>query len=59
MSPEGIDRIEPLKNAAKKAIKGTPLEGFHHQPRGTRGHLQGHVRRHPYDLLIAGSPPSR
>src|SRR3546814_16468577 len=27
MSAEGIERIDPVKTAAKNAIKGTPLEG--------------------------------
>ncbi len=27
LTPDGIARIETIKNAAKEAIKGTPLEG--------------------------------
>ncbi len=45
MTQEGISHIDAIKQAAKEAIKGTPLEGSTIYLGRHRGHVQGHVRR--------------
>ena len=42
---EGISRVDPIKQAAQEAIKGTPLEGSRIYLGGHRGHVQGHAGR--------------
>ena len=44
-TPEGIAHIDAIKQAAKEAIKGTPLEGSTIYLGGHRRHLQRHARR--------------
>ncbi|WP_237568760.1 MMPL/RND family transporter [Mycolicibacterium lacusdiani] len=54
MSPEGIERIDRIKNAAKEAIKGTPLEGSKVYLGGTAAVFKDMSDGNDYDLLIAG-----
>ena len=44
-TPEGIARIDLIKQAAEESLKGTPLRGRQDLPRRHRGHLQGLERR--------------
>lgn len=53
MTPEGISRIEPIQNAAKKAIKGTPLEGARIYMAGTASMFKDMSDGNRYDLMIA------
>ncbi|HZQ30452.1 MAG TPA: MMPL family transporter [Mycobacterium sp.] len=53
-SPEGISHIEPIKNAAFEAIKGTPLEGSKIFLGGTASTYKDMQQGSNYDLLIAG-----
>ena len=53
MTPEGISRIDPIKNAAKKAIKGTPLEGSRIYMAGTASVYKDMSDGSRYDLMIA------
>jgi RND superfamily putative drug exporter len=53
-SEEGIDRIGPIKQAAKEAIKGTPLEGSRIYLGGTAATYKDLREASNYDLLIAG-----
>ncbi|MCP9276510.1 MMPL/RND family transporter [Mycolicibacterium arenosum] len=54
MSPEGIERIDAIKDAAKEAIKGTPLEGSKIYLAGTAATFKDMADANTYDLLIAG-----
>jgi putative drug exporter of the RND superfamily len=54
MSPEGLELVEPIKNAAFEAIKGTPLEGSKIYLAGTATSLKDLQVGADYDLLIAG-----
>ncbi|WKG00900.1 RND family transporter [Mycolicibacterium sp. HK-90] len=54
MSPEGISHIEKIQNAAKEAIKGTPLEGSKIYLGGTAATFKDMQEGANYDLLIAG-----
>ena len=54
MSAEGIDRIDPIKNAAKNAIKGTPFEGSTIYLGGTASTFKDMADGTRYDLMIAG-----
>ncbi|WP_131828511.1 MMPL family transporter, partial [Mycolicibacterium conceptionense] len=54
MSPEGISHIDGIKNAAKEAIKGTPLEGSKIYLGGTASTFKDMQEGANYDLLIAG-----
>ncbi|MHA3021505.1 MMPL/RND family transporter [Mycobacterium sp. BMJ-28] len=54
MSPEGISHIEPIKNAAKEAIKGTPLEGSKIYLGGTASVFKDMSDGSKFDLMIAG-----
>ncbi|MUL85559.1 MULTISPECIES: RND family transporter [unclassified Mycolicibacterium] len=54
MSPEGISHIDAIKNAAKEAIKGTPLEGSKIFLGGTAATFKDMQEGANYDLLIAG-----
>ncbi|MGD9618749.1 MAG: RND family transporter [Mycolicibacterium sp.] len=54
LSPEGIAHIDAIKNAAKQAIKGTPLEGSTIYIGGTAALFKDMSTGNNYDLLIAG-----
>ncbi len=54
MTPEGIARIDAIKQAAKEAIKGTPLEGSKVYLAGTAATFKDMQDGSNYDLLIAG-----
>jgi RND superfamily putative drug exporter len=54
MTPEGIQRIESIKQAAKEAIKGTPLEGSKVYLAGTASVFNDMQDGSDYDLIIAG-----
>ncbi|MFV8051812.1 RND family transporter [Mycobacterium sp. 48b] len=54
MSPEGISHIDAIKNAAKEAIKGTPLEGSKIYLGGTAATFKDMQEGANYDLMIAG-----
>ncbi|MDT5008631.1 MAG: putative drug exporter of the superfamily, partial [Mycobacterium sp.] len=53
-TPEGISHIEPIKNAAFEALKGTPLEGSKVYLGGTAATYKDMQEGANYDLLIAG-----
>ena len=53
-TPEGISRIDPIKNAAFEAIKGTPLEGSKIYLAGTASTYKDMQQDSNFDLLIAG-----
>jgi RND superfamily putative drug exporter len=53
-TPEGISHVEPIKNAAKEAIKGTPLEGAKIYLGGTAAVYKDMRDGSKYDLMIAG-----
>ncbi|MCC9187018.1 RND family transporter, partial [Mycolicibacterium mageritense] len=54
MSPEGISHIDAIKQAAKEAVKGTPLEGSKIYLGGTAAAFKDMQEGANYDLLIAG-----
>ena len=54
MSPEGIAHIEAIKQAAKEAIKGTPLEGSKVYLAGTASVFKDMAEGSKWDLIIAG-----
>jgi RND superfamily putative drug exporter len=54
MSPEGISHIDPIKQAAREAIKGTPLEGSKIYLAGTAATFKDLQEGSNWDLLIAG-----
>jgi putative drug exporter of the RND superfamily len=54
MSAEGIAKIDRIKNAAKEAIKGTPLEGSTIYLGGTAATFKDMADGTAFDLLIAG-----
>lgn len=54
MSTAGIARIDEIKNAAKEAIKGTPLEGSTIYLGGTASMFKDLSVGNSYDLMIAG-----
>jgi RND superfamily putative drug exporter len=53
-TPEGIARVEPIQQAAKEAIKGTPLQGAAISMGGTASTYRDIQEGAFYDLLIAG-----
>ncbi|MEI7715589.1 MAG: MMPL family transporter [Mycobacterium sp.] len=53
-SPEGIAHVEPIRNAAKEAIKGTPLEGSKIYLAGTAAVYKDMAEGSKWDLMIAG-----
>jgi putative drug exporter of the RND superfamily len=53
-TPEGISHVDPIKNAAKEAIKGTPLEGAKIWLGGTAATYKDMRDGSKYDLMIAG-----
>ncbi|MBP2454273.1 MMPL/RND family transporter [Mycolicibacterium lutetiense] len=54
MSAAGIERIDSIKNAAKKAIKGTPFEGSTIYLGGTAATFKDMADGTKFDLIIAG-----
>ena len=54
MTAEGIAHIDAIKKAAKKAVKGTPLEGSTIYLGGTAAMFKDMSDGANYDLLIAG-----
>jgi putative drug exporter of the RND superfamily len=54
MTPEGIQRIDAMKQAAKEAVKGTPLEGSTIYLGGTAAMFKDMQDGSNYDLMIAG-----
>jgi RND superfamily putative drug exporter len=53
LSADGIDRIDAIRQAAKEAIKGTPLEGSTIYLGGTAAAFKDMRDGNNYDLLIA------
>jgi putative drug exporter of the RND superfamily len=53
MSQEGIDHIDAIKQAAKEAVKGTPLEGSKVYLAGTAATFKDMADGSTYDLMIA------
>ncbi len=53
MTPEGIERIDAIKQAAKEAIKGTPLEGSTIYLAGTAAVFKDMADGSAFDLMIA------
>ncbi len=53
-SPEGLSHIDAIKQAAKEAIKGTPLEGSRVYLGGTAATYLDMQQGSNYDLIIAG-----
>ncbi|MGE2727105.1 RND family transporter [Mycolicibacterium pulveris] len=53
MTPEGIAKIEQIQQAAKEAIKGTPLEGSKIYLAGTAAVFKDMADGNVYDLTIA------
>ncbi|KMO70959.1 RND family transporter [Mycolicibacterium chlorophenolicum] len=51
---DGLNRVDPIKTAAKEAIKGTPLEGAKVYLAGTAATYKDMKDGSHYDLLIAG-----
>ncbi len=54
MSPDGLARVDSIRNAAFEAIKGTPLEGSQIYLAGTAASFKDLQDGANYDLLIAG-----
>lgn len=54
LSADGIDRIDAIKQAAKEAIKGTPMEGSTIYLGGTASAFKDMRDGNNYDLVIAG-----
>ncbi len=52
-TPEGMARVEPIKEAAEEALKGTPLESAKIYLAGTAAGTKDLVDGSRYDLLIA------
>ncbi|OBF12434.1 hypothetical protein A5730_04090 [Mycobacterium sp. ACS4054] len=52
-TPEGISRVEPIQQAAKEAIKGTPLQGAVISMGGVAATFKDLQEGALYDLLIA------
>lgn len=53
-TPEGISRIDPIKSAAREAVKGTPLQGAQIDVAGTAATYKDIQDGAKYDLMIAG-----
>lgn len=54
MSPDGLARVDSIRDAAFEAIKGTPLEGSQIYLAGTAASFKDLQDGANYDLLIAG-----
>ncbi|BBY06796.1 MMPL/RND family transporter [Mycobacterium noviomagense] len=53
-TPQGISHVDAIKNAAKEAVKGTPLEGSHIYLAGTAATYKDIQESVKYDLMIVG-----
>jgi RND superfamily putative drug exporter len=53
-TPEGVSRVDPIKDAAEEALKGTPLEDSRISLAGSAAGVKDVVEGSTYDLLIAG-----
>jgi RND superfamily putative drug exporter len=53
-TPEGISHIDPIRQAADEAVKGTPLEGANLYITGTAATYKDIQEGAKYDLLIVG-----
>jgi putative drug exporter of the RND superfamily len=53
LTPEGISHIDAIKQAAKEAVKGTPLEGSTVYLAGTAATFKDMADGSTYDLMIA------
>jgi RND superfamily putative drug exporter len=53
-TPEGVSRVDPIRDAAEEALKGTPLESSQIHLAGTAASVKDLVDGSKYDLLIAG-----
>ena len=53
-SPEGVGRVDAIRNAAEEALKGTPLESAKVYLSGTAAMTKDIVDGSKYDLMIAG-----
>jgi putative drug exporter of the RND superfamily len=53
-TPEGVSHVDPIRNAAEEALKGTPLEDSRVYVAGTSAMVKDLVEGSKYDLLIAG-----
>ncbi|BBZ02556.1 putative membrane protein, MmpL [Mycolicibacterium chitae] len=53
-TPEGIDRVVPIRTAAEEALKATPLENASVYVTGSAAMAKDQVDGSKYDLLIAG-----
>ena len=54
VSPEGVSRVDPIKDAAEEALKGTPLENSNIYLAGSAATVKDLIDGSTYDLLIAG-----
>ena len=54
VTPEGVSRVDPIKDAAEEALKGTPLEDSRISLAGSAATAKDVVEGSTYDLLIAG-----
>ncbi|MGV1005121.1 MAG: RND family transporter [Candidatus Nanopelagicales bacterium] len=54
LTPEGIGRIDAIKDTAREAMKGTPLQGSAIYLGGTASLFKDMQEGNNYDLLIAG-----
>jgi putative drug exporter of the RND superfamily len=54
LTPEGISHIDAIKQAAKEAVKGTPLEGSTIYLAGSAATFKDMADGSAYDLMIAG-----
>ncbi|MDO3400287.1 MMPL family transporter [Mycolicibacterium neoaurum] len=54
LNPDGIERIDAIREAAVEAIKGTPLQGSVVQVTGTTSMFKDMQEGNDYDILIAG-----
>jgi putative drug exporter of the RND superfamily len=54
LTPEGIARIDSIKQAAKEAVKGTPLEGSRIYLAGSAATFKDMQDGSNWDLIIAG-----
>lgn len=52
-TPEGVSRVDPIKDAAEEALKGTPLEDSQIYLAGSAASVKDLVEGSTYDLLIA------
>jgi putative drug exporter of the RND superfamily len=53
-SPEGVGKVDEIKNAADEALKGTPLENAKVYLSGTAAMTKDLIDGSKYDLMIAG-----